>query len=318
MLTKASLSAQTLASVLEQSTDCVKLIDLQGGLVWMNGNGLCAMEIDDFDVIVGKPWAALWPGPLAAQIDAACERAATGETVRFNAAAPTPKGTPRSWEVSVSAVRDEHGSPAGFVAISRDVTQAQRDRDSLQILLAEMAHRLRNNYSVVCSLINGVARGNVVQESFAKEISTRIMALGAAQSLFDCNQQATDLATLIDLLMAPFVGTACTIDTADVPTLPIGKEAADVISLVVGELSVNSGKHGALTHGGSVDITAKIDGKRLHLEWRERAHKPVQARSREGGQGLALIDRIVTARRGSLTTTWHETGLTAALAITVA
>lgn len=318
MLTKASLSAQTLASVLEQSTDCVKLVDLQGGLVWMNGNGLCAMEIDEFEVVAGTPWAALWPEPLAAQIDAACERAATGETVRFTAAAPTAKGNPRSWDVSVSAVRDGHGDPAGFVAISRDVTQAQRDRDALQILLAEMAHRLRNNYSIVCSLINGVARGDAVQESFAREISTRIMALGAAQSLFDHNQQATDLATLIDVLTAPFVGTACTIDTTAIPPLPIGKTTADVISLVVGELSVNSGKHGALTHGGSIDITAKLDGERLHLEWRERSHKRVQARSRDGGQGLALIDRIVTARRGRLTTTWHENGLTAALAITVA
>lgn len=48
MLTKANLSAETLLLVLEQTTDCVKLLTLDGTVLWMNANGICAMEIDNF------------------------------------------------------------------------------------------------------------------------------------------------------------------------------------------------------------------------------------------------------------------------------
>ena len=57
MLTKADLTAETLASVLEQSADCVKLIGLEGEVIWMNPNGQCAMEIDDFSKIEEQQWS---------------------------------------------------------------------------------------------------------------------------------------------------------------------------------------------------------------------------------------------------------------------
>jgi hypothetical protein len=57
----SGLSSVALASVLDQSVDCVKLINLDGNIQYMNGNGLCAMEIDDFCAVEGQPWADLWP-----------------------------------------------------------------------------------------------------------------------------------------------------------------------------------------------------------------------------------------------------------------
>jgi hypothetical protein len=53
MLKTAAISADALAAVLDQSVDCVKLIGLDGGLRWINSNGLCAMEIDDFAQVDG-------------------------------------------------------------------------------------------------------------------------------------------------------------------------------------------------------------------------------------------------------------------------
>lgn len=48
-----SLPMATLASVLDQSVDCVKILGLDGRLEYMNFNGQCAMEIDDLSAIIG-------------------------------------------------------------------------------------------------------------------------------------------------------------------------------------------------------------------------------------------------------------------------
>lgn len=49
-----AISVVSLAKAYGQSADCVKLINPDGQLLWMNPNGLCAKEIDNFDTIAGK------------------------------------------------------------------------------------------------------------------------------------------------------------------------------------------------------------------------------------------------------------------------
>lgn len=74
----SGLSSVALASVLDQSVDCVKLIGLNGDIRYMNGNGLCAMEIDDFCAVEGQSWADLWPDEARQAIIGAYPEAATG------------------------------------------------------------------------------------------------------------------------------------------------------------------------------------------------------------------------------------------------
>ena len=47
--------------LLDQSDDCIKIIDSDGALRFMNCNGKRAMQIDDFCAVAGQPWHALWP-----------------------------------------------------------------------------------------------------------------------------------------------------------------------------------------------------------------------------------------------------------------
>ena len=124
MLKTTDLSADALAGVLAQSVDCVKLLGLDGSVLWMNTNGLCAMEIDDFGTVCGLSWDDLWPDPARHLIAEALPAASAGEIVRFNAFCPTAKGTPRWWDVTVSSVSGADGEQVGFLAISRDVTEA--------------------------------------------------------------------------------------------------------------------------------------------------------------------------------------------------
>ncbi|MBD0271051.1 MAG: PAS domain-containing protein, partial [Acetobacteraceae bacterium] len=121
---QASLRDQEayLRSVLDASNDCLKVVERDGTLSFMNANGRCLMEIDDGFAIEGREWADLWPEANRAQVCEAVAAALSGRPARFEALCPTPLGTPKWWDVAVAPVRDAEGRVARLVATSRDVS----------------------------------------------------------------------------------------------------------------------------------------------------------------------------------------------------
>jgi PAS domain S-box-containing protein len=124
----------------DASTDCIKVVGPDGALLYMNANGLCAMEIDDFSCLQGLDWASLWPEEAAGIVREAIAAAGEGRTMRFDAPCPTAKGTPRWWEVSVAPIHDEAGRISGLVSVSRDITERRRTEKALE----ESESRFRN------------------------------------------------------------------------------------------------------------------------------------------------------------------------------
>lgn len=307
------LSSISLANVLDQSVDCVKLVDLDGTVQYMNGNGLCAMEVDDFCTINGMAWAELWPEAARSDILASYQKAANGQTSRFRAYCPTAKGSPRWWDVSVSAVNNSGNEHVGFLAVSRDVTSNQLSREAMKIAAEELKHRLKNTYQTIASLLVLTARGNADNEEFAKEMAARLGAVSRAQTLFADNDAPCDLDKLIPALVMPFSSDVVRITFGSLPTLRIEQPQADAIALVVGELSVNASKYGALAHGGSIQVNAIGTENALTIVWRERCDRSFQQRSREGGQGMRLMAQIMNTRGGNLVVDWEEQGLNATL-----
>lgn len=109
-------------SILAASVDCIKILSADGRLELMNGPGLCAMEIDDFERLIGQEWAALWPAGGRQLVRNAVIRARTGAAVRFSAPCPTARGNPRWWDVILTPIQDRRGRITRLLAISRDVT----------------------------------------------------------------------------------------------------------------------------------------------------------------------------------------------------
>jgi PAS domain S-box-containing protein len=121
-----------LRSVLDASTDCVKVVDGEGRLTFMNAHGLCGMEIEEFGLVAGREWAELWPASQQAEVRAAVDAALAGATRRFEAPCPTAKGTAKWWDVVVAPLRDGAGGCSRVLAVSRDITRRRA---------AEAAHR---------------------------------------------------------------------------------------------------------------------------------------------------------------------------------
>lgn len=149
------LSEEFNRSIVENSPDCVKVLELDGGLLSMNYPGMCLMEIDDFRPFVGRQWADSWEGDGNARARSAVEKARGGEAAFFEGFCPTAKGTPKWWEVSVAPVLDELGNPHRILVVSREISERKKAQDEReQILLseqaarreAEIANRLRDEF----------------------------------------------------------------------------------------------------------------------------------------------------------------------------
>jgi len=118
-------------SILNNSSDCIKVIDLEGNLILMNEPGQKAMEIDDPSTVIGKLWASLWPDQESQIVEEALKTARLGGTGRFQGFCPTAKGTPKWWEVVVNPVLDSAGHPRRFISISRDITERRHNEENL-------------------------------------------------------------------------------------------------------------------------------------------------------------------------------------------
>src|SRR5579862_7481782 len=131
---RALRDAQELQSrLIACSQDCIKMLDLEGRLLWMNEGGMQALEICNLGPFVNSSWIQFWEGEDRKAAQAAVETARNGGTGRFTGYfATTTSKQPRWWDVVVSPIRNAEGKPECLLAVSRDVTEHKRNEEALQ------------------------------------------------------------------------------------------------------------------------------------------------------------------------------------------
>jgi PAS domain S-box-containing protein len=115
--------------VLESSPDCLKILDTEGRMQYMNFNGLCQLEIDDFGLFKNQLWWDLWGKENAHLVKDAVNTALKGEATQFSAFCPTVKGTPKWWHVTVTPVGSKTNGIYQILSVSRDIT-AQKNAEA--------------------------------------------------------------------------------------------------------------------------------------------------------------------------------------------
>lgn len=117
------LSGEDLAlALLEQSEDCVKILDVEGSVTYMNCAGLEAMEIGEAKNVLGKIWWDLWPSSSRHRVRSIFEATLDGDRQRFEAECPTMLGSPRRWQVDLKPLMSSNGTVVSILVKSRDVT----------------------------------------------------------------------------------------------------------------------------------------------------------------------------------------------------
>ncbi|MBM0744237.1 GAF domain-containing protein [Phormidium sp. CLA17] len=119
-------------SVFESSADCIKVLDLDGYVLSLNGPGRCLMEVEDCTPLVGTAWIQFWRDADQANAAQAVKTAQAGGTGQFSGYCPTLKGTPKWWDVVLTPILDVLGKPKQLLVVSRDVSARKQTEQALR------------------------------------------------------------------------------------------------------------------------------------------------------------------------------------------
>lgn len=119
-------------SVLESSADCIKIIDQDGRLLFLNSSGKSALELDDPAEVIGTQWIVAWPLESRPEVERALHQARCGKKARFSGYCPTAKGSPRWWDVILTPIPGKSSEPGKILAVSRDVTSQVAQAEQLR------------------------------------------------------------------------------------------------------------------------------------------------------------------------------------------
>ena len=288
-------SESFMRSVLAASTDCIKVLDLNGDLTFMSDGGMKVMEISDFNAVKGCFWPSFLKNDGVGLGKEALAAARAGRSAHFEIAADTFLGTPKFWSVSVSPIFGENGEVVRILSVSRDHTTLQEAREQQLLLNGELSHRLKNVLAIVQSIANQTLRDAVTLEDASAAFSSRLASLGRATDVLTATSwEASDLDTVLE------AGLAAVADKRDRiaingPAVRLNPQSALALTLAIHELVTNALKYGALSnHTGTVTLTWEVSGYDANPEftllWQERDGPTVSPPTRRGF-GTRLIER---------------------------
>jgi two-component sensor histidine kinase/PAS domain-containing protein len=288
-----------LRGILESSGDCIKVLDLDGRMLFMSPGGQREMEVDDFALVRGKLWTNyLDEGGRQAAKDA-LDLAKEGGIGRFRASAHTAKGTPKYWDVQVTPILNEVGALKQLLAISRDVSEEYKAEKQRDLLANELEHRIRNTLTMVSAIVSQTFRAASSNDDAVASVLERISALSRAQDIL---RKTTWTSAAMEDLMEGALAPHRTGDARyrlSGPNIFLSAKQSLSLSLAVHELATNATKYGALSDdAGHVEASWGVEniGEKamFRFDWTEIGGPPVRKPERRGF-GSRLIEMTLAS-----------------------
>ncbi|MFD1734423.1 PAS domain-containing protein [Deinococcus malanensis] len=120
-----------LRRVMDSSADCIKILDGDGCILFMNEGGQRLMDVTDFTLLLGRNWVDAWDEEQQSTVRNALDEARRSQSSSFQGRLPTLTGQEKWWDVMVTAIAAEDSQPERLLVISRDVTEARRSQQQL-------------------------------------------------------------------------------------------------------------------------------------------------------------------------------------------
>ena len=106
----------------ESSRDCLKILDLDGRLIYINRAGLERLGVEDPRDLLHRPLVDLWQEKEREALGDAIARAKAGAIGRFQGPCRTPAGIMKWWDMVIMPIADTSGAVVQLLAVSRDVS----------------------------------------------------------------------------------------------------------------------------------------------------------------------------------------------------
>lgn len=187
----------------------------------------------------------------------------------------------------------------------------ERAEARLDALARELAHRVKNAYSVALSLANQTFGAKEQSPEMFELFGGRMQALARAADLLMHSQAVATLASIISDSDMPF-RERIIVEGCD---YKLTSDSAQSFNLLIYELWTNAVKHGALADpNGLVNVSCRREGDQIVFAWKEITNAPKQANRTlskdNGGFGSKLILSIVPSQlSGQASVVYNMTGL---------
>ena len=126
MLNTPPAAEQLNQLIVENISDCVKILDLEGRLVYMSLEGLRFLEVE-LSQVLHRPITDFFEGELRTQAAAAVVAARKGGRGRFVGPLRSASGVRKWWDIVITPITDATGEVIQLLAVSRDITERRRD-----------------------------------------------------------------------------------------------------------------------------------------------------------------------------------------------
>jgi two-component sensor histidine kinase len=193
---------------------------------------------------------------------------------------------------------------AEIAEVSRALADASASRQAadseVRFLMREVAHRSKNQMTVIAAMARQTARGAEDVPSYVATFERRILGLARSTDLLLTHGRAgVALGELVESQIAPFSPPDAARVKLTGPSVRLNMQAAQILGMAVHELATNAVKYGAFAgDDGTLAVRWMIADEWLKLVWRETVIRPLPGSDRVGF-GTTVLKTMVRQSLGA-------------------
>lgn len=178
--------------------------------------------------------------------------------------------------------------------------QRQASEREVNFLMREVAHRSKNQMTVITAMAKQTARGADDVQGYVEAFERRILGLARSTDLLLAHGRVgVLLGELLDNQLAPFSPPDGARVTLEGPSVRLNMQAAQIMGMAAHELSTNAVKYGAFSgDSGRLAVRWALVDDRLDFVWRETVTHRLPASDRTGF-GTTVLKSMVGRSLGA-------------------
>lgn len=275
------------------------MADANGWLIWYNQRWYDYTGTTP-DEMAGWGWQSVHhPEVLPEMLRRWTQALSTGEP--FEWTFPLRRGADGSYRIFMTRAEPlkENGRIVGWLGTNTDITELERTKEKLQLVINELNHRVKNTLTTIQSIAKHTFQK--AEPELFEAFERRLLSLATVHDvLIDGSLTGSSLEELIKRAVSTFDLSRF---AATGPEIAAPARAASALAMTLHELCTNAAKYGSLSkRDGSVEINWSVEttGAQhwLALSWRELNGPPVEQPTRLGF-GSRLIRRATASETGA-------------------
>ena len=204
---------------------------------------------------------------------------------------------------------------AEIAEVSRALSDASEQRRNaeaeIRFLMRELAHRSKNQMTVIAAMAKQTARGADNVQSYVDAFERRIMGLARSTDLLlATGRVGVSLQELVESQIGSFSPSDPDRIAIEGPPVRLNMQSAQILGMALHELSTNAVKYGAFRgEAGALRVEWTHGAEQLDLIWRETVPHPVVPSDRTGFGTTVLKTIVGGSLKADVTRQLHPNGI---------